>query len=46
MSLFLRNGPAGPSAGPLQENNEPLKVFLSQSQSAISPEVMFAIFKK
>jgi hypothetical protein len=39
MRLFLRNGPTGP----LQENNGPLKVLLSQSQFAISPEVMLAI---
>jgi hypothetical protein len=31
------------TAGPLRENNGPLKVLLSQSQSAISPEVMLAI---
>jgi hypothetical protein len=28
---------------PLRENNGPLKVLLSQSQSAIAPEVMLAI---
>jgi hypothetical protein len=31
------------TAGPLRENNGPLKVLLSQSQSAISAEVMLAI---
>jgi hypothetical protein len=31
------------TAGLLRENNGPLKVRLSQSQSAISPEVMLAI---
>jgi hypothetical protein len=31
------------TADPLRENNGPLKVLLSQSQSAISPEVMLAI---
>jgi hypothetical protein len=36
MRLFLRNGPHG-------ENNGPLKVLLSQSQSAILREVMLAI---
>jgi hypothetical protein len=36
MRLFLRNGPR-------KGNNGPLKVLLSQSQSAISPEVMLAI---
>ena len=38
MRLFLRNGPPA-----ITENNGPLKVLLTQSQSAISPEVMLAI---
>jgi hypothetical protein len=31
------------TAGSLRENNGPLKVLLSQSRSAISPEVILAI---
>ena len=40
---LLRGGRISCDAGPLRENNGPLKVLLSQSQSAISPEVMLAI---
>jgi hypothetical protein len=44
MRLFLRNGPPVIIFPPeLRENNGPMKVLLSQSQSAISPEVMLTI---
>jgi hypothetical protein len=33
------------AAGPLRENTRPLKLLLSQSQSAISPELMLAMLK-
>jgi hypothetical protein len=43
MHAFVLRNHGPPVHGPLRENNGPLKVLLSQSQFAISLEVMLAI---